>query len=397
MSWNYSPFSGQGITGIYDLGGAHPAEYIFGYPPIINFSHYKYIYDKTPVAAAVIDHYLQAWAPPPIVVDADENGKFAQEFAKWAAETMLWTELRKADKLALLGNYSVLLLRTSGELSIPMGAVAGSITGVEAFAMDEFSVRQTTNKREIEGYDISPGEMKVHLSRTIHIAHNCLVGKVWGKPALLPVFNLAYDYMKASGAAAHNLWSSALATRMINLPQSPTAEQAEDIAKKFSRLQDGIDRVGVFQGIESFKSEQQREIAGHYMEVLFKCVGMATGIPYKILIGTQEAKIAGQADEAAWERKLNSRRKEQCEANIIRPLINKLIESGTIRKPNGMVKVVWDRARTEFERIEQAKDVATIIKQLTDLMAISPSPELVMKAQEVVTELLSVINLKRNG
>ena len=72
-------------------------------------------------------------------------------------------------------------------------------------------------------------------------------------------------------------------------------------------------------------------------------ISAVTGIPKRILTGSERGELSSAQDKLEWISYVTSRREEQNEPNILRPFIDKCIEIGVLPKPTSPYIVRWDK------------------------------------------------------
>ena len=134
----------------------------------------------------------------------------------------------------------------------------------------------------------------------------------------------------------------------------------------------------------------------------------ATGIPSRILTGSERGELASSQDVDSWNTRVDERRIDYAEPMILRTYINTLIAAGVVPQPiDGKYKIEWpaftslnpkDRAEVA-ERLSRA--VAAYVTSGADLI-IPPQIYLTailgmseQEAAEVMTEFLAMADEER--
>ena len=62
-------------------------------------------------------------------------------------------------------------------------------------------------------------------------------------------------------------------------------------------------------------------------------IAAITGVPMRVLLGTEEAQLAGAQDTNAWDNRLVRRQHKTATPRIVRPVIDRLIAVGVLPPP----------------------------------------------------------------
>jgi hypothetical protein len=74
----------------------------------------------------------------------------------------------------------------------------------------------------------------------------------------------------------------------------------------------------------------------------FLLISSATGIPKRILTGSERGQLASDQDETSWNKKVDERRTNYLEPMVVRPFYNRMIEKGVLPAPKDEeYEVVW--------------------------------------------------------
>jgi len=64
------------------------------------------------------------------------------------------------------------------------------------------------------------------------------------------------------------------------------------------------------------------------------------GVPYRVLLGSEEAKLASVQDKRTWNNRVARRQNSYLTSMLVRPFIDRLIATGCLPEP-AQYKVVW--------------------------------------------------------
>ena len=75
-------------------------------------------------------------------------------------------------------------------------------------------------------------------------------------------------------------------------------------------------------------------------DVYLKMISAGTGIPLRILTGSERGELASSQDEANWASVIEARRTRYAEPLILRPLVNRLLWAGALPQAQGGIYAV---------------------------------------------------------
>lgn len=382
--------------GLDTYGGDRDIYNALGYPKEITFENYYSRYIRQDIAKAIIDRPVTAsWKGTISVIE--NVSKRLTPFEKGWSDLYRTFNLKslfiRADKLTGLGRYSIILLGLSDAPSIeslktPVSK-RGNLTLKYVKAFSELSVK-------ISDYDeVSTSEryglplyyevnvitknkettVKVHYSRVVHLVEDPLENETMGTPRLQAVYNRLIDIEKLVGGDAEMFWRGARPGYTGTVDKD---YQFGDTA--FTALQSQIDeyennlrRILVNEGVTYKALEQQIADPSPHVDVQITLISAKTGIPKRILSGSERGELSSAQDKMEWISYVSTRREEQNEPMILRPFINKCVEIGIVPPPaeEGVYTVVWDKlfAMSDKERVDMGLVRAQALKEFTQSQA----------------------------
>jgi hypothetical protein len=221
--------------------------------------------------------------------------------------------------------------------------------------------------------DVASGNsstVNVHYTRVIHILEDHLESEVMGIPKLESVFNRLYDLEKLVGGDAEMFWRGARPGFQANVDKdfSMTPATKEDVKDQMDEYEHGLRRFLINQGIDLKALQQQIEDPKNHVDIQLTMISAVTGIPKRILSGSERGELASTQDTGEWKTYVQSRREDHAEPNIIFPFINRLIELKILPAPeSGDYQVDWLDlfSISEKERVEIGKSRANAIREYT--------------------------------
>ena len=95
-------------------------------------------------------------------------------------------------------------------------------------------------------------------------------------------------------------------------------------------------------GISIKSLETQVADPSAHVDVQVQMISAVTGIPKRILTGSERGELASTQDETQWLESIGQRRHEFAEPMIIRPLVDRLIGFGVLPAPIETYFVNWE-------------------------------------------------------
>jgi hypothetical protein len=298
--------------------------------------------------------------------------------------------LSRVDRLTGIGHYGVLLLglddvNDQEGFSKPVSQSGKrNLLYVKPFGensakIDTYEVNPSNPRYgmpliySVQVADVASGSsstVRVHHSRMLHILEDHLESEVMGIPKLEAVFNRLYDLEKLVGGDAEMFWRGARPGYQGNVDKDYSMTQAtkDDLKEQIDEYENGLRRILVNEGIDLKALAQQIADPTGHVDIQLTMISAVTGIPKRILSGSERGELASTQDSGEWKTYVQSRREDHAEPHIIRPFTDRLIELKVLPKPeSGDYKVDWLDlfSISEKERVEIGKSRANAIREYT--------------------------------
>lgn len=373
-----------------------------GYDRSMTPQMYRSKFRRNAVAQRVVTAMPKAtWRGGAEVIETDDPTLTAFEQAWISLERKLnvWAVFHRADILAGLGRYAIILIGSPGELDVPLEQ--GSLTMdqvvyltpfmeedavIEKFDTDYksprfgmpifYSVRRLvpnafrTNTPETVG-------RRVHYTRVLHVADGLLDDHVYGIPRLEKIWNLLIDLEKVTGGGAEAFWKRADQGLVLNLDPMLTMRKDPATGKflELEQMQGQIDayehdlkRVLLMRGVkvETLASDTA-DISGP-VQALMSQISAGSEIPQRILMGSEAAKLASAQDADTWDERVQDRRSEFAAPQIVKPFVERMIWLGVLPTPKGHFDCRWPEVKNlnESQRADLASKWAGLNKAAGD-------------------------------
>jgi len=343
---------GQQYHGVRDI------DTVLGYTINPEVKDFQARYDRRGLASTIVDEPAKtAWRKPPTVKDgSDGTSEFIKAWVKLRKRLNVYHYMERVDRLSGIGSYGVLLIGSkTGELSEPLTAVPGPEDIIflspfsETYAKIKTYEADTKNPRfgqpvmyriRVGGDLISTRALKttdVHYTRVIHVAEGLLENEVFGEPRLKKVFNRLEDLDKIVGSSAEGFWQAAAPNFNItpkkDFDLDPTA--MSDAADELQKVLHGLQRYIASEGIDIETLNGTIASPKDAFDVVMSLISGKTGIPKRILLGSERGDLASSQDQSNWLGRVSERQEQFCEPKILRALIQRFIDIGALPAPSG--------------------------------------------------------------
>lgn len=407
---------------------------VFNYTIDPTFDNRFFKYLRQDVAARVVDAPAAAlWTNPPQVSSTTEGWDTAWD--DLVARHNLFTVIERADKLAGIGRYAIIVIgfNDGRELDQPVNTRAlKQKQGDRVLYLQPYSERSATivayNNDSMddefmkpEMYEIQPmneyimgfgsasnarskvippagakgpeknGSLRtafrVHASRVVHIAENCLENEVYGSPRMERVYNILDDILKVTGGSAETFWLTANRGLHIDIDKdmelAPSDETA--LSDEMEEYQNELRRVIRTRGVKINALGSETPDPQGTFKVLISILSGSTGIPQRILIGAEAGSLASEQDRANWADRVDERRANYGNPVILFQLIKKLSRAAYLPvQENTAITVLWpsafkmsplEAAQTSAQHARSATNFAKTFETMEKLKRGEPGSE----------------------
>lgn len=395
----------------FQYGGKRKVYEALGYPTEqeLDFKYYFGKYSRQDIAAAVIDRPAdRTWNG---TINIVEEGQTAEESALNKAwqnlnkDLKVKSRLKKADKLAGIGRYSILLFGFSDVKSTEDWAkpLAGNnnklrfIKQVNEFDAKVQSLEKNTSKERFGlplTYQIRTSSVTdeiettqtvlVHWSRVLHIKEDSLDSEIYGRPRLKPIINRLVDLEKVLGGDAEMFWRGARPGYHAAAKDGYELGQTDldNLYKELDNWEHDLRRFIAATGVDIKALETQISNPLNHVDVQLQAISAQTGIPKRILIGSERGELASSQDKDAFLSLIKDRMEEYVEPEILRPFIDYCMATGVLPKVEEY-EIMWEDvfAPSEKDKVEVGKTRAEALKAYNESVFASEiiPPQLVHK------------------
>ncbi len=400
------------------FGGARDLYQVFGYKKTLTFEDYLAKYTRNGIAKRIVNAPPDAtWrASPDITFQTDsptqQQQAFADAWSKILSRADVLAAINKADKLAGLGNFSVIFLGFDDGKAPNIQVQKANLLYLQPFAQAFVEILDYDNDIKSPRFglptmyriDISGSKqdsvrptmstinpiqkIDVHYSRIVHIAEDAIDNGITGTPRLESVFNWLDDLEKLVGGTSETFWLCGSKGMQVDLDAeadlSPEDENA--LSDEIDEYQNQLRRVIRTRNVKINDLGGKVPDPKNNFDVIFSLLSGSTGIPKRILTGAEMGQLASDQDRANWADRVKERRVSYAEPIILCQLAQRLQQAKIL--PVQELNEVLYKWPTNFQLtpLEESQSQAQRSRALANLSATFEKNPLVTvgEAREIV-------------
>ncbi len=380
------------------FGGKRDLYDIYGYILQPTFVDYLGRYARQDIAGRIVDAPAQAvWRNPP---EIKASLQFKTIWDKLVKKNSIWNNLERTDRLAGIGAYSTMLIGFDDAGSLETPAIgAKEILYLQPYGQTSADVLELNGDQKSPRYNLpemymlkvadpthvlgtpnavakkgaSRKDVKVHYSRILHVAESILEDEIIGIPRLQRVLNLLDDLIKVVGGGSEMFWLNARQGLQMDIDKDMdlSVPDSKALAAEVEEFQHQLRRFIRTRGVTMKNLGTEVADPRGQFEVIIALVSGATGIPRRILLGSEAGQLASEQDRANWADRVDERRGSFAEPGILEPFIDKLFAAGILPQGSEDVEFVWPSAfhmsplEAAQTSAQSARSVANLAKQGT--------------------------------
>lgn len=348
------------------FGGKRDMYKVFGYAEIVRYKQSYGKYNRQDIFGRVIDAPADAlWTKPPMLV-VEGNDAWNTAWSAVADNTGLWTAIGRVDRLAGLGEYAALLIGFDDGRTIdsPVVGNAKKVTYMQPYSIEGAQLVKLyddptqSNYMQPNLYNVQPGNdstvytvsarsFKADASRVLHVVENPLTNALFGNPRSERIFNLSDDLLKVAGGTAETFWLTANKGLQVDVDKEMdlTEDDEKALSDEIDDYQHQLRRVLRTRGIKITPLGSDVPNPSEAFNMILALISGATGIPQRILLGSEAGQLASGQDRNNWAERIQERRATFGEPQVIRPLITKLTSAGILPVVDPtLIQIVWPDA-----------------------------------------------------
>jgi hypothetical protein len=169
----------------------------------------------------------------------------------------------------------------------------------------------------------------------IHIADRLLDDRVNGDPLLAHVWNRLDDLDKVVGGGSESYWRRVHPGTILGVDPDTRIGEAE--IKKLKEETDefihGMKRFLTLRGVEVDQLQADVSNFNTQVQSIISLISGATGIPQRILIGSERGELASTQDKENWNERVQDRR-DTFGTPVVRQVVDRFVDHGVLPQPD---------------------------------------------------------------
>lgn len=395
---------GQSFDGDRDLYEA------LGYYLTLTFRQYYGRFERQDIAHRIITAYPDAtWRGIPSVYtqDGPESDSFGKEWSTLVKDLNVYHYFNRVDTLAGIGQYAVLLIGFNDGMDLDQPCTrASEVMYLMPYSEQNAEVVEVENDPKNSRYSMptvyrlqmqtgGTGDadkrlqaVNVHYTRLIHVAEGLLESEIYGTPRLRPVFNRLEDLQRITGGSAEMFWKGAFPGWVFTAKDDADfdTQDIDDFSDELEEYFHGMKRYIRLLNMEAKSLGVQVADPEKHAELQLKLISGTTGIPIRILIGSERGELSSAQDENNWNSRVEERRLDFAEPFVLRAFITRLGDVGILTVPEEYV-VDWPDLKALPEK-EQAEIGLNRAKTLAEY--IKSGAEVIMAPEDFLVQIMGV-------
>jgi len=373
----------KAMSGVRDLDAA------CGYPPDVTKEDFKAMFDRNGVGTRVVELYpKECWATEPGVYETEDEDEteFEKAWDELNKQFNLFDYLERIDVLSGIGRYGLLILglsdgltldkpveKTKGLQLLYLKVVDESVVTIKSKDIDVTSPRfgkPVTYEVKFEtlaNNETAYESKTVHYTRVLHVADGRLTSDTFGVPRMKNVYNYLLDLKKVGGGSAEMFWRGGYPGLSIKTDPDRTTpltdDEKTDIKAELKNYTEDLQRFLALSNVEVKPLEVQIADPTPNVMMIIKLISITYGVPYRKLMGSEEAKLASAEDTKDWNKKVTKRQNGYVTNCLIKPFVTLLINLGVLPEPKDLI-VDWP----DLGALDE-KDSADVMVKKTEAMA----------------------------
>lgn len=397
-------FLGMQMNGNRNLYG------VFGWNTRPRHRDFVLKYLRHPIAKRIINAPVNAlWSDPPQV---NADAAFDTAWQELLKIIPVFASLQRLDKLCGLGMFAIMVigLDDGQKLDTPVNPVRDITKGnkqrkitylqpypegsvrISAYETDPVNPRfglptmyavspgsfaQELAERTIASMGMSGVTFNVHWTRVLHVAEEALESQVFGHSRLECVYNCLDDLEKVGGSSAETFWLTANRGLHVNVDKEMALDDkdAEALSDEIDEYSNNLTRVIRTRGVDVNSIGSESHDPRGVFDMLLSFASAATGLPKRVLMGSEAGQLASQQDRANWSLRVEERISEYGNPVVMIPFIRMLINVAVLPVPK-QLSILWpdafkmnplERAQTSAQMARSAANLSKTLKTVADL------------------------------
>lgn len=426
--WSRQTLQMRGMVMDRILDCRRDIDYECGYPIVVTPWLCKAMFKREGIARRVVSFWPdETWAIPPDIYETDDEKVTAFELAvdRLIIDRQFLHFMHRADEQSGIGRFGLLLygLDDGRGLDQPVEGIKDTGEPEETVkekkiiffrVFDETQVRILTretgesnprfgqptmyqiqfenpNATQVGGLGVGTVSKNVHWSRVMHFADGRTTDEVEGNMRQEDVYNNLVNVRKISGASGEGYWKGGFPGFAFEVdPEiAPDVDlDTQALRAEFKAYADGLQRFLALTGVSAKSLQVKITDPTPHMDMQLKLIALTKGIPYRIFLGAEEARLSSTMDGMIISRRTRRRQLYYTSPMMITPTINRFMAIGVLPRIKEF-KQKWHDLNTMTD--DQKAEIA--VKQMSALVQyVSGRVESIIAPEQALTDILGIDN-----
>jgi len=356
---------------------------VFGYERSVTPLQLLSKYKRQDIASRIVDAPPGAtWSRPP-TLEEDNDLKTSWDELISLPSLKLLNAFYRVDRLSRLNPFSLLLfgfddtgdvkrpVKKANELLYVKPIGSRQVTGItnknvrdKRYGMPEtytiqFDDPEQKNNSGTNAQATGIKDLEVHWSRCVHVVEYPL-------DILEKVYNQLDDLLKVGGGTAEMYWLTGNRGLHANVDKEMDIDPADAAAlsDEIQEYQHQLRRVIRTRGVDLNVLDSAVPNPKETFEMIMSIISGTTGIPRRILVGSEAGQLASEQDRANWAERIEERRILFVNPEVLNPAVERLQAVGIL--PEGIPEWEWPSAFIQ-NPLEEGQTMAQIARSVGNL------------------------------
>lgn len=373
----------------------------YGYKDTLEFNDYFQMSERFGIASAGITIPVeQCWKTYPAIREGeagefekrDTDTSWESEVSKLFRSMKMWRKLKLCDEYQRIGEYGAMAIQIKGTAQQADWQQPLKLIGVNNIAKLIPLYQEQLRPVEWDNNTASPrfGEpvmyqldqsaigddreqdnrnksVHIHYTRVIVFAEGADDGSMYGRPALKRGFNDLITMEKIIGAGGEGFWKSAAMKTVFSSTSkdaSPlTQSEIDTFDENISDFVEGLDKMLMTGSLDPKVLSVAMSDPQNPFMIALQSFSASVGVASKLLVGSQEGRLASDQDGIFTLSNMQSRRESWC-TQMMESVIDWLMVHGVIEQKEYTVE--WDDllAPSDGDKLDLAEKMSKINKDM---------------------------------
>lgn len=284
--------------------------------------------------------------------DPNKETPFEEAFRLFDERLHFWDVLHRADVLAGIGRYAIILIGAPGDLDTPLeNAKPEEILYLQPYGEDDaviqlfetdvtnsrfglplfYTVKRTSMNSTGALNQATVGK-RVHWTRAFHVVDGLLDDRIYGEPRLQCIWNRLDDLEKVAGGGAEAFWRRADQGIQFNVDETQDVDPDSklDFEGQINEFEHGLKRYLLTRGVTATPLGSDVADFQSPVTALISLICAGVGIPQRVLMGSEQGKLAAKQDRGNWDDRVSDRRESWAGPMVVRPFVDYFTKLGAL-------------------------------------------------------------------